>query len=421
MNDFVEIRARIALLVIDAMQKAIAAGDLALFDIPDDIPVDPSRYESHGDYGTPVCLGLAKVLRTAPMKIAEKIIPYMDSVDFIANVDVAAPGFINFTLDPGWLAAQVRTVFEAGKSWGDVAIGVGQRVQVEFVSANPTGPITIASTRNAVIGDSIASVLDAAGYEVSREYYVNDAGSKISNFGGSLLSRYAALLGEDIPFPENGYPGQYVTDFAKQVVEARGDRFLHMERSAAVRELGIWGIEQVLKGVEQDLAKLNVKFDSWFSERSLYSSGLFEQMMDKLRAGGFIKEYDGATWFSHPDLDKDAVLIRSPRVIPDPEGRPTYLASDIPYLWNKLKIRKFDKAIYIWGADHHGDVPRVLAAAKAVGVDISRMVIIVYQMVTMMRGGEEVRMSKSSGEFITLRELVDEVGPDPIRFMLLTR
>ena len=185
--------------------------------------------------------------------------------------------------------------------------------------------------------------------------------------------------------------------------------------------MGEWGIGQVLKSVAEDLASLNITFDNWFSERSLYSSGLFDEMMEKLRVGGYIREYDGATWFHHEDLDKDAVLIRSAAVIPDPVGRPTYLASDIPYLWNKLVIRGFDKAIYVWGADHHGDVPRVLAAAKAVGVDPEKLVIIVYQMVTMLRGGEEVRMSKSSGEFVTLRELVDEVGSDSIRFMMLTR
>ena len=194
-----------------------------------------------------------------------------------------------------------------------------------------------------------------------------------------------------------------------------------MPRDEAIRELGTWGIEQVLEGVRDDLAQIRISFDSWFSEKSLYTSGLFDEMMAKLRDGGYVLEYDGATWFTHPDLEKDAVLIRSPRIIPNPAERPTYLASDIPYLWNKLVVRNFDRAYYVWGADHHGDVPRVQAAAKVLGIDQERMPIILYQLVTLLRGGKEVRMSKSSGDFITLRELVDEVGPDPIRFMMLSR
>jgi arginyl-tRNA synthetase len=421
MRASIDFRGQIAALVIQAMQAAVASGDLPEFEIPEHITVDPSRHESHGDYGTPVCLSLARVLRMAPINIAQAIQSHIPEADFIQKTEVAQPGFVNFTLAPIWLASQVQTIMDAGEEWGNVDFGEGQRVQVEYVSANPTGPITVATTRNAVIGDSIATVLSAAGYDVSKEYYVNDAGSKVANFGGSLLSRYAGLFGVDIPFPEKGYPGSYVLDMAKQIKDEAGDRYLHMDRAEAVRSLGLWGIDRVLETVVDDLASLNIHFDNWFSERSLYTSGLFDEMMAKLREGGYIREYDGATWFSHPDLEKDAVLIRSPQVIPAPEGRPTYLASDIPYLWNKLVVRNFDKAIYIWAADHHGDVPRVLAAAKALGVDQDRLVIIVYQMVNMMRGGKEVRMSKSSGEFVTLRELVDEVGPDCIRFMMLTR
>ena len=421
MSKTIDLRGKVATLVAEAMQNAITAGDLPAFDIPEHITVDPSRHETHGDYGTPVCLSLAKVLRMAPIKIAQTIQPHIAESDFVVQTAVAPPGFINFVLAPRWLSAQVRTMLDAGGTWGNVDIGEGQSVQVEYVSANPTGPITVASTRNAVIGDSIATVLGAAGYKVSKEYYVNDAGSKVANLGESLLSRYASLFDVLIPFPENGYPASYVSDLAARLKEEAGDKYLHMDKIEATRELGLWGIDCVLETVVDDLASLNIQFDNWFSERSLYASGLFDEMMAKLREGDFIREYDGATWFHHPDLEKDAVLIRSPRVIPDPKARPTYLASDIPYLWNKLVIRNFDKAIYVWGADHHGDVPRVLAAAKALGVDQNRMVIIVYQMVNMMRGGKEVRMSKSSGEFVTLRELVDEVGPDCIRFMMLTR
>lgn len=415
------LRSRVTELLRVALNAAQASGDLPTFAVPEEVLVEQSRHAAHGDYGSPVCLGLARVLHRAPIQIAGVIVEHVPEAPFIAEVAVAPPGFINFTLDDGWVASRVPAILEAGDSWGDVGVGGGSRVQVEFVSANPTGPITIGSARNAVIGDALAAVLESAGYAVDREYYVNDAGSKVRHFGGSILSRYAEQFDVEIPFPEKGYPGDYVTDLALSAAETFGRRYLDMDHDVAVRELGRWGIGQVLEGVESDLAQLGVRFDNWFSERSLYETGLFGEMMAKLAAGGYLLEYDGATWFQHPDLDKDAVLVRSPQVIPNPEDRPTYLASDIPYLWNKLEVRGYDKAIYVWGADHHGDVPRVQAAARALGVDEDRLVFIIYQMVTLMRGGEEIRMSKSSGEFVTLRELVDEVGPDPIRYMMLTR
>jgi arginyl-tRNA synthetase len=416
------LRERIEALVRAGLVAAQESGALPPFEVPEDVPVEQTRHAAHGDYGSPVCLGLARVLRRAPVQIARIVAGHVPPAPFVGAVEVAAPGYINFTLDPLWTAAQVEAILEAGETWGNLRLGEGKRAQVEFVSANPTGPITIASTRNAVIGDTLASILAAVGYTVEREYYVNDAGSKVRHFGGSIYSRYAALFSVAVPFPEQGYPGAYVTELAERARDLFGRRYLDVEdREAAIRDLGRWGIDQILASVEQDLVRLGVRFDTWFSERSLYESGLFDKMLTRLREGGFVVEYDGATWFRHEDLEKDAVLIRSAEVIPNPEDRPTYLASDIPYLWNKLIERGFDKAVYVWGADHHGDVPRVKAAAKALGVDANRLVLVIYQMVTLLRGGMEIRMSKSSGEFVTLRELLDEVGPDPIRFMMLTR
>lgn len=414
------LREHLAELIRAGLERAQAAGDLPAFDVPD-VPVAPSRHATHGDYGSPVCMGLARVLRRAPLHIAEAVAPHVPASAMIAEVTVAAPGFINIALDQGWLARQTPVILEAGETWGNVAAGGGTRVQVEFVSANPTGPITVGSARNAVIGDALASVLEAGGYEVAREYYVNDAGAKVRSFGGSILSRYADCFGESIPFPEKGYPGDYVTALAERLAETAGRRYLDIDRDQAVREVAYWGMARVLEQIEDDLAQLHIHFDTWRHEKDFYAESLFDEMMDKLRASGYLAEYDGATWFQHPDLEKDAVLIRSAEVVPDPEGRPTYLASDVCYLWDKLVQRAFDRAIYVWGADHHGDVPRVQAAAQAVGVDPDRLTFIIYQMVTLMRGGEEVRMSKSSGDFVTLRELIDEVGPDPIRFMMLTR
>lgn len=417
----VPLREQIAELVRVGLRDVQASGVLPPFDIPEIISVDQTRHETHGDYASPVCMGLAKVLRRAPIQIAQVVAQHIPAADFISQVEVAPPGYLNFTLAAAWVARQTPVILAAGEAWGNVALGAGQRAQVEFVSANPTGPITIGSARNAVIGDTLASILEAAGYAVEREYYVNDAGSKVRNFGASIFARYANLLGEDVPFPEEGYPAAYVTELAQRVRDEFGDRYLAQDRDTAIRALGEWGIARILDGVRDDLAQLRVHFDTWFSEKSLYASGLFDAMMVKLRDGGYIVEHDDATWFRHPDLEKDAVLIRSPRVISNPEDRPTYLASDIPYLWNKVALRGFDKAVYVWGADHHGDVPRVQAAARALGVAVDRLVFVIYQMVTLLRGGQEVRMSKSSGDFVTLRELVDEVGPDPIRFMMLTR
>jgi len=418
---FASLRDRIARLLKDALVSAQVAGALPAFDVPESIPMAQGRYEAHGDYSSPIAMSLARSLHQAPLQIARALLPHISPVEYISEVEVAPPGFINFTLNEAWLAQQVPVIVEAGESWGALDLGAGRRVQVEFVSANPTGPITIGSARNAVIGDSLASVFEAAGYAVEREYYVNDAGSKVRKFGASILSRYGTLLGATIPFPEDGYPGAYVTALAERAVSELGATLLDLERDAAARQLARLGIDWVLESVADDLGRLGVRFDTWFRETSLYESGLFDEVMKRLDAGGYLAEREDAVWFRHPDLEKDAVVIRSPRIAPDPEDRPTYLASDMPYLWNKLVVRGFDRAIYVWGADHHGDVPRVKAAAKALGLDAERLVLILYQMVTLRRGGQEVRMSKSSGEFVTLRELIDEVGPDPIRYMMLTR
>lgn len=421
MAHIMTLRDQIAGLMRAGLQKVQEAGALPPFEIPEPIAVDPGRHDAHGDYGSPVCLGLARILHRSPLEIAQIVASYIPEVAYVSQIEVAPPGFVNFTLDEGWLARQVSEILAEGESWGNLDLGAGKRAQVEFVSANPTGPITIGSARNAVIGDTLAALLGAAGYTVEREYYVNDAGSKVRNFGASIFSRYANLLGEAVPFPEAGYPGSYVTVLAQQVAEETGRRYLDMARDQAIRELTDWGIERMLEGIRDDMAQVRIHFDTWRHERSLYEEGLFDTVMEKLSQGGYLADHDDATWLRHPDLEKDAVLVRSPRVIPDPEDRPTYLASDVAYLWDKLVLRGFDRAIYVWGADHHGDVPRVKAAAKAVGVDPERLEFILYQLVTLRRGGEEVRMSKSSGEFVTLRELVDEVGPDPIRFMMLTR
>lgn len=424
---FIPLRERVSDVLYAALQSAQASGDLSPFEIPSPIPVEPSRHAAHGDYGSPVCLGLARALRRSPLQIAHAVVPHVPQTDFIGGVDAVAPGYINFTLNDAWLVRQIATVLETGEEWGNVALGGGKRVQVEFVSANPTGPITIGSARNAVIGDTVAAVLDAAGYKVEREYYVNDAGSKARKLAVSVFNKYAELLHAPVTLNEDTYPGAYVELMAETLVSEVGRRYLEKDPEAVLRDVMRWAIHSVLAAVKDDLACLRVHFDTWRHERDFYAPGaegqpsLFEQRLAALREAGYVVEKEGATWFSHPDLDKDAVLIRSSQVIPNSEDRPTYLASDMAYVWDKLVLRGFDRAIYVWGADHHGDVPRVLAVTKAQGLDPARVSIILYQMVTLLRGGEEARMSKSSGDFVTLRDLVDEVGPDPVRFMMLTR
>ncbi|MGQ9466304.1 MAG: arginine--tRNA ligase [Anaerolineae bacterium] len=416
----ITLREEIAQLLLRSMQAVQQAGGLPPLDLPP-IIVERSRRPEFGDYATSACLRVARQAGMPPMDLAERVIAALPPVPFIGRAEPAPPGYINLWLDDRWLAQQVDAILEAGESFGNIAVGRGERVQVEFVSANPTGPITIGSARNAVLGDGLASVLAAAGYQVEREYYINDAGSQVRRFGESVFARYAQALGEDVPFPEDGYRGRYVTELGEQLAAEVGRRYLEMDRRQAVRAIADWAVARMLERIRQDLADLGVHFDVWRHERHLYEEGLFDQALEVLRSRGFVVEYDDAVWFRHPDLEKDAVLIRSPQVVPEPSERPTYLASDVAYLWDKLVRRGFDRAIYIWGADHHGDVPRVRAAAKALDLDPDRLVFILYQLVTLWQGGEEVRMSKRTGEFVTLRDLLEDVGPDPIRFMLLSR
>ncbi len=413
------VRDQVAALITTGLQAAQKEGALPEFEMPT-VVVERSRQPEHGDYGSPVCLRLSREARMAPLEIAHRVVEHLPSAPLVGQVEVAGPGYINVTLDASWLAAQVETILSARESFGNLEIGRGQKAQVEFVSANPTGPITLGSTRNAVIGDTLANVLAAAGFEVEREYYVNDAGSQVRKFGESIYARYAQTLGQDEPLPEDGYHGRYIAEMGQQMTQRYGDRYLNMPRGEAMRALGREGIAHVITEAQQDLAALGVEFDTWFHEKSLHESGLLDRVLHKLRDKGHIVERDDAVWFTSPDLDADAVVIRSPQVIPEPDERPTYLASDAAYVWNKLVERGFDQAIYVWGADHHGDVPRVKAVTRALGLNPERVVLIIYQMVNLKRGGEDVRMSKRTGEFVTLRELLDEVGPDPIRFMLLT-
>ncbi|MFQ6014643.1 MAG: arginine--tRNA ligase [Anaerolineae bacterium] len=402
-------------LIEGAIKRAQEEGDLPSFDLPE-IPIERPRQAGFGDYACPVALQLAREARMAPLKIAGIIAAHLPPADYLGRVEAVKPGFLNFTLNDEWLAQQVETILRAGERYGDIDLGHGQKVQVEYVSANPTGPLTVGSGRNAVIGDTLANVLDAAGYTVQREYYVNDTGTQMRLFNETLYARYAQALGRQEPIPEGGYAGHYMVTLAQEIAQADGNRFLEMSKEEAVTAIGEIGLEKILKGIKDDLIFMGINYDNWFSERSLYGDGLFEKVISILRQGGYIEEREGAVWFMATALggDKDEVVIRS-------EGSPGYFASDIAYHYDKFIERGFDWVINVWGADHQGHVPRMKAMMRALGLDPERLTLMIYQLVTLKRRGEMVRLSKRTGDIITLREVLEEIGPDAVRFFLLSR
>ncbi len=409
------IRDLIAEKVQRAVEEARKEGVLRLDTLPP-IAVEHPSNPQHGDFATSLPLRLARATRINPMKIAEELAKLIAPDAEVEQVWVAAPGFINFRLRDEWLIRQVEAICQAGQDYGALQIGSGQRVIVEYVSVNPTGPVHVGHTRGAVLGSTLSRVLEAAGYSVTREYYINDAGSQMEAFYGSIYARYKQALGQEAELPPGGYVGSYVTDLAREIVAQEGDRFLSMSQEDVLRELGRIGREKMVQLIREDLRHIRVEFDNWFSEGSLYQSGEYENAINILRQGDYISEREGAQWFTSTALgeDKDNVVVRS-------TGAPTYFASDIAYHHNKLLQRGYDQAINIWGADHQGHVPRMKAAVAALGVDPRRLTIMIAQMVTLKRGQEVVRVSKRAGEFITLREMVDEVGADACRYFFLAR
>ena len=411
------IKNEIETLVRNAVQRAQQAGELPQVPAPEPLIERPQRPE-HGDYASSVPLRLARAARMSPLDIAGVIAERAREAApaAVAAIEVAPPGFVNFRLADAWLAAQVDAVLEAGPAFGDVPLGGGRRVQVEFVSANPVGPIHVGNGRGLALGDTLARVLSAAGYDVQREYLVNDAGTQTATFAATLYARYQQLFGREVDIPEGGYPGEYMIDLARQIKEERGDSLLRPEGEPYPEEIHDLGVEKMLALIRSDLEAMGVRYDNWFSERSLYRTSTYEKAMALLRERGYVAEREGAVWFVSSALgdEKDNVLVRS-------SGQPTYFASDIAYHYDKFLQRGFDRVINIWGADHQGHVPRMKAAVAALGVDPERLTIIIYQLVTLKRGSEVVRLSKRAGEIITLREVVNEVGPDAARFNFVSR
>ncbi|MCL0104812.1 arginine--tRNA ligase [Dehalococcoidia bacterium] len=379
-----------------------------------DILVEHPQKPEHGDFATTIALKLGRAAKARPLIIAEALVKLLPPMEEIERVWVASPGFINFKVREDWLRQQVDEILSQGDRYGDSGSGQGCRVQVEFVSVNPTGPLHVGHGRGAVLGSTLANVLSAAGYSVEREYYINDAGNQMENFYTSLYARYREVFGLPAQIPADGYHGEYVIQIARRIATERGDVFL--ESKEGMREIGRIGAEIIIDSIKDDLQLLGVQFDVWFSEQTLYDSGKFERVLAILKHDNHVEERDGALWFVSTGLgeDKDNVLIRS-------SGTPTYFASDIAYHYNKFLERGFDKVIDIWGADHQGHISRMKAAINALGVLPERLEIIISQMVNLRRGKEQIRISKRTGDIITLREVLDEVGPDVCRFFFLAR
>ena len=409
------VRDDLAQLVTNALKKAQRKNDLPKFEIPS-IPMERPKQVEHGDFATPICLQLARYARMAPRDIAQKVIKRLSPADYLGKAEIAGPGYINFTLEQGWLTHQVQIILAAGETFGNINLGQGKRVQVEYVSANPTGSLTIGSGRNAVLGDGLANVLSAAGYDVQREYYVNDSGTQMSKFAETIYARYAQALGQDEPLPEGGYPSEELAEWAKEIATDEGGKYLQMSRDQALPLLRDLGLEKVLNSIRHDCQRMDIHYDKWFSERSLYDEGYFDRIMSLLRQGNHLYEKDGAIWFNAKALggDKDEVIIRS-------TGHPGYFASDIAYHYHKFVERGFEWVIDVWGADHQGHVPRMKAMMRALNLEPEHLTLLVYQLVTILRDGQPVRMGKRLGTAISLAEVLDEIGPDAVRFFLLSR
>jgi arginyl-tRNA synthetase len=379
-------------------------------ELPDPEVIEP-RQKEHGDFATNVALTIAGRVNQPPRGIAESIVAALPEAPFVRSVEVAGPGFINVFLTEGWLHEVLRTIAEEGERFGRARPN-GHRIQVEFVSANPTGPLHVGHARNAVLGDAIARLLDAAGYDVEREYYYNDAGGQMDRFGASVEAAYLTHLDRPTAIPDDGYHGSYIDDLGREIA-AEAPMWADLpdeERLAGVRQAAA---ERVLGWIDATLARFNVRFDSYVSEADLASKGEIDEAIARLRRSGDSYEAEGAVWFRSTAFgdDKDRVVVRS-------NGRHTYFGADCAYLIHKFD-RGFERVIYVWGADHHGDVVRVRGAAQALGYDPDAVEIVIYQWVSFVRDGEPVPMSKRAGTFVTLDELIDEVGTDAARFHLL--
>lgn len=412
MNIVEQVQERLKTEIKDSVIKAGLATEEQIPDVVLETPKD----KANGDYSTNMAMQLARVAKKAPRMIAEEIVKHFDqSKASIEKIDIAGPGFINFYMNNSYLTDLIPTILEQGADYGKSNVGNGEKINVEFVSANPTGDLHLGHARGAAVGDSLCNVLDKAGYEVTREYYINDAGNQINNLALSVEARYFQALGQDVEMPEDGYHGKDIIGIGQAIAEEFGDRFAQEseeDRRSFFRE---YGLKYEMKKLQQDLEEFRVRFDVWYSETSLYHNGKIDEALSTLREKGHIYEEDGATWFRSTELgdDKNRVLIKN-------DGSYTYLTPDIAYHQDKLK-RGHDKLINIWGADHHGYIPRMKAAIEALGYGKDALEVEIIQLVHLFQNGEKMKMSKRTGKAVTMRDLMEEVGLDAVRYFFAMR
>lgn len=414
-------------LIYEALKEAHKKGDLPSLKFPE-VELEEPKARMHGDFSTNVAMIMASSQKMAPRKIAESIINHMDdSGSIILKVEIAGPGFINFYLKQSAWYPVLRRVYEQGERYGSSNMGNGEKIQVEFVSSNPTGPLHVGHGRGAAVGDSVGNILSFCGYDVQKEYYINDSGRQINTLGHSVFYRYRELLGEKIEFPATCYQGGYIRDIAIKVKDINGDKFLgsnekpdekpdeKKDEEKAVSYCAKLAAKEILEGIRQDLDSFGVKFNKWFSEQSLYDSGMVDSVINDFEKKEIIYKKDGALWFKTSAFgdEKDRVVVKK-------NGEKTYFASDIAYHQEKYE-RGFDLVIDVWGADHHGYIPRMSASVQASGRDKNQFHVILVQLVNLLRGGKPVAMSTRAGEFVTLKDVISEVGCDAARFIFLTR
>jgi len=392
--------------------SAVKSGLVSADQVPEVILEIP-RHKEHGDYATNMALVLTKLAKLPPRQIAEAIVTNLDTEKArIISVEIAGPGFINFHMDNSYLRDIVPEIIKAGKDYGSSEGGKGRRINIEFVSANPTGDLHIGHARNAAVGDSLSNILAKAGYHVHREYYINDAGNQVINLALSLEARYFQALGQDFPMPEDGYHGQDVIEMGRSLAAEHGNQYMDLPQEERLQILRTYGLKEELNKLKNDLGEFGVEFDTWFSETSLYKSGKLESALEFLSQQNKTFEEDGAVWFRATDYgdSKDRVLVKK-------DGTYTYLMPDIAYHQDKME-RGYETLVNVWGADHHGYIPRLKAALQALGYKEDQLQILVMQMVSLFQGGEKIKMSKRTGKAVTLRDLMEEVGTDATRYFL---
>lgn len=411
------LKEELAQIVSNALERAKEAGSLDVKEMPN-VQIEVPKNRDFGDFSTNIALVLAGAVGKPPREVAQNIVNLIDLEEgFIEKVDIAGAGFINFKIKPSWYKRVIERIHDEGEDYGSSKKHYGESILIEYVSANPNGPITVGSGRGGVIGDVLANLLEAVGYRVYREYYINDAlnSLQMQNFGKSLEVRYLQALGQDAKMPEDGYHGEYVIQIAKEIAERDGDKYMQMPKDERVRLFTDMGEAAMLEMQKKDLADIGIVFDNWYSERTLHESGKVAHVIEELKQRGYAYEKDGAVWLKSTAFgdDKDRTLIRS-------NGQPTYIAADAAYHKDKFD-RGFDRLLNIWGPHHHGYIARTKAAVAALGYDPDKLEVLIFQVVRLFSGGELVMMSKRRGDLVPLSELVKEVGRDAARYFLLMR